>query len=114
MRKSLELVLLPNPLSGIARISPGSRPSTIAEKPSTGWEASGKVMPLIVCPAKKPPAGGPGAYVSTDSTALPTNRGTVASLSSPCAAAGSDGTSVSVASAPAYRSARRVDPCPLM
>src|SRR3954447_15584199 len=71
MRKSLELSFRPYPLSGMARYSPGCLPSTIEEKPWTGCDGRGKVIPLAeVIPA---PLGGPGASVSTGSTARPTS-----------------------------------------
>ena len=73
MRKSAELALAPYPLSGIARISPGRRPSTIAENPSTGCDGSGNVIPLADVAAA--PDGGPSASVSTGRTARPTSRG---------------------------------------
>jgi len=45
----------------MARYSPGRRPETIAEKPSTGCDGVGNVIPLIVWPVKKLPDVGPGA-----------------------------------------------------
>src|SRR4029453_3199362 len=74
MRKSWEFVFEPNPLSGMARNSPGLRPSTIDEKPRTGCEGRGKSIPLNGggTPA---PAGGPGARVSAGRTARPTRVG---------------------------------------
>src|SRR3954447_21847365 len=70
MRKSLELALLPYQLSGMARYSPGDRPSMIDEKPWTGCDGRGKVIPLAE--GTRAPLGGPGASVSTGSTARPT------------------------------------------
>src|SRR4029453_10763575 len=75
MRKSRELAFAPKPLSGIARISPGLRPLSTAEKPSTGCDGVGNEIPLIVWPAKNDPDGGPGAYVATGSTARPSSVG---------------------------------------
>src|SRR5215207_6227375 len=74
MRKSLEFAFAPNPLSAMARNSPGLRPSTIDEKPSTGCEGRGNTIPLNGgrTPA---PAGGPGARVSAGRTARPTRVG---------------------------------------
>ena len=39
---------MPNPLSGMARYSPGWRPETTAEKPCTGCDGVGNEIPLIV------------------------------------------------------------------
>jgi len=75
MRKSRELAFAPKPLSGIARNSPGVRPLNTDEKPSTGCDGVGNEIPLIVCPAKNEPAGGPGAYVAAGSTARPSRVG---------------------------------------
>ncbi len=61
MRKSPEFALPPNPLSGIARYSPGRRPSMIDEKPCTGCEGSGNVTPLTTPGGSSVPLGGPGA-----------------------------------------------------
>ena len=58
----------------MARYSPGSRPSRTAEKPSTGCEGSGKVIPLVV-PASASPEAGPGARVYTGRTARPSSVG---------------------------------------
>src|SRR5258705_3569791 len=58
----------------MARYSPGSRPSRTAEKPSTGCEGSGKVIPFVV-PASAAPEGGPGASVNTGRTARPSSVG---------------------------------------
>src|SRR5215468_2310724 len=71
MRKSPEVALDPKPLSGIARYSPGLRPSMTEEKPWTGCEASGNVMPLTTPGGSRVPAGGPGASVAAGRTALP-------------------------------------------
>src|SRR3954449_12976186 len=72
MRKSFELDFEPYPLSGMARYSPGCRPSTIDEKPWTGCKGSGKVIPLTTPGGRNVPLTGPAAYVSTGSTARPT------------------------------------------
>jgi hypothetical protein len=45
------------------------------ENPSTGCDGSGKLIPFVVVPAKKVPAGGPGAYVATGRTARPSKVG---------------------------------------
>ncbi len=77
MRKSTEFAFPPKPLSGMARNSPGCRPSTIEEKPCTGWPGRGKVMPLIVpgLPVTNAPDTGGPAYVATGRTARPTRTG---------------------------------------
>ena len=74
MRKSAEFDLDPKPLSGMARYSPGRRPSMIEEKPWTGCEGSGKVTPFTTPGGSRFPLVGPGAYVCAGSTALPSRR----------------------------------------
>ena len=71
MRKSPEFALAPKPLSGIARYSPGRRPSMIEEKPWTGWDGSGNVIPFCTPGGSSVPAGGPGASVAAGRTARP-------------------------------------------
>ncbi len=61
MRKSFDVAFAPNPLSGMARYSPGTRPSTIDEKPCTGCDGSGKLIPLTTPGGSSVPDGGPGA-----------------------------------------------------
>ena len=63
--------LPPNPLSGIARHSPGSSPSTIAENPSTGWPCSIGERDAVGVEAIGAPDGGPRRRRSTGSTARP-------------------------------------------
>src|SRR6476469_682 len=71
MRKSAEFALAPKPLSGIARYSPAWRPSMTEEKPWTGCDGSGNVIPFTTPGGSSVPAGGPGARVAAGRTARP-------------------------------------------
>src|SRR5262245_55812548 len=86
MRKSPELAFAPKPLSGIARYSPARRPLMTEEKPWTGWDGSGNVIPLTTPGESRVPAGGPGARDAAGSTARPAR--VTLSLSVRSAAAG--------------------------
>src|SRR4029077_6975888 len=59
----------------MARYSPGSRPSTIAENPSTGCSGSGNVTPLFGLGVTSAPEGGPPPNVANGRTARPRRRG---------------------------------------
>src|SRR5262245_1725648 len=85
----------------MASHSPGPRPSTIDENPSTGCDGVGNVMPFVA-PVKKLPDVGPGAYVLTSSTARPTRRGLTAAVAV-VAPAMMPGTSANAATTPAVR-----------
>src|SRR3954453_15596717 len=58
----------------MARYSPGVRPATIEENPSTGCSGSGNVTLLFGLGVTRAPAGGPPPRVSNGSNARPTSN----------------------------------------
>ena len=115
MRKSNELALLPNPLSGIASHSPCAAPSTMAENPSTGCDGR-RELDAVVDHVRRSPVGGEDRGPTagrrrtspTGSTARPTRRGSSPPWPrSPSATTATPGTRARATAAVAVRASER-------